>query len=125
MNRRDRNLVLSALTGRLPPNWRAYAVESGAPLGVVVLPPTGMARQGAVLPWPGPGPRPKGLELVRLLATFNPVQAPNRRAVLCVGLPGDRKMRALGKGYQGRGWPRAVADQLVAAAEAVHRGEKP
>jgi len=122
---RDRRLVLAALEGLLPPGWRAMDT-GGTPAGVALVPPTGMARTGPVLPWPGPHRMPRGLSLCRILVTAGsarPFWAPVERVVLVTGLPGDRRMRRLAGGFVGRGWPAAVAQVCAQAAQALHDGQ--
>jgi hypothetical protein len=135
----DQKLLVAALEAaavqRLPPNWRIVVLDRGSPRGVMLVPPTGQTRYGKPLPWTGPGARPKGLELCRITSTADPGRrwrfahgrlVPYKtRTILSVGLPGDRPMRCLGRGYAGRGWAKAMAATMIDAAWHIHGGLKP
>jgi|SaaInlStandDraft_2_1057019.scaffolds.fasta_scaffold124433_2 hypothetical protein len=124
----DRVRLLEALSredSNLPPGWRATETHARAPRGVVLIPPTGASSFGRPLPWAGPGAKPRGLSLCRILATCDQARhfsPPGERSVLMTGLPGDRRMRCLGHGYTGKGWVQQVVKQMTSAAWDLHLG---
>lgn len=100
-----------------------------APIAAVtVLPPTGHGRHAPPMRWPGPGVPPRGLGMCRILITdtFDRRFGAPGRAVLVVGLPGDRRMRRLDAGdLKGRGWAERAATIAARAARILNAGGKP